>query len=65
MLETIALAVLADLAIVIIIALICRGTGKRLPEWVAGKKVARWVNNLIAGDPKRLDRLVSAFSLPG
>lgn len=57
MLETIFWVATADVAIVIIISLICRATGTRLPEWVAGKRVARLVNNIIAGDPKRLDRL--------
>lgn len=56
--EILFLAALADVVILMIIALVFRGTGKRFPEWVAGKRVAKWINSIIDPDPKRLDRLL-------
>ena len=57
MLETIFATFLIEGAIIVIIALICRSTGTKLPAWVRPKFIADFINRLIEPSPKRFEAI--------
>lgn len=52
---------LIEFAILGIVILICRATGRKLPDWVRPIWLRDKIDNLINPDPKRLDKFAAAL----
>lgn len=55
--EAAVMAVIADLAVLGVIVLICRVTGTRLPAWVKPAWLRKAINRWIDPNSRRLERL--------